>query len=162
MNFKYFILFSIVILTFTSCYKAPSYPNEPVITFGGFEKDKAIYTLGDSGWMYIKFTDGDGDLGILNGDSSSNIFLKNLKDTLIDNFNIPYNIPRIPQKGTSISIDGTIGYKLIALFQPSTYQLYFTQTGKTVDTFSYQIYITDRAQHKSNIITTPQIIVKKQ
>jgi hypothetical protein len=156
MNFKFFILFSIIILTIAGCYKTPSYPIEPVITFGGFEKDNDIYTLGDSGWLYIKFTDGDGDLGKANNaDSTSKIYIENLKYAAL--YDSTYVIPQIPQKGTSIAIDGQIGIKLTSLLQPASYQLIIA----TQDTFSYKIYITDRANHKSNIITTPAIIVKK-
>lgn len=145
------------------CYKTPSYPIEPVITFGGFEKDNDIYTLGDSGWLYIKFTDGDGDLGLAsNSDTSksSKIYRFNLKSpSLVDTLD---NIPKIPYKGTSIAIDGTIGVKLTSLLQKTSYEVYFNDKGTTIDTFSFSIYITDRARHKSNTITTPQIIVKKQ
>lgn len=163
MNFKFFIPFTIIILTIAGCYKTQSYPVEPAITFGGFEKDNDIYTLGDSGWMYIKFTDGDGDLGLAtNSDSShsSKLYIYNLKETtLLDTLN---EIPKIPYKGTTVAIDGTIAVKLTSFLQEASYQALFDLKGKTSDTFTYSIYITDRARHKSNTIITPEIIIKKR
>ena len=108
----------------------------------------------------LKFTDGDGDLGKLNNqDSSSQIVYRNLRDTIFFSTDNIYIIPQIPKKGTTNAIDGTIAVKLSsALF--NSYEAYFISKGITIDTFTYQMYITDRANHKSNVIITPSIVVK--
>lgn len=160
MKFKFYILFTIIIIAITSCFKAPNYPIEPQIEFARYEKTSDVYTLGDSGFLVLKFKDGDGDLGKLNNeDNSSRIISRNLKDSVFFFKNDTLNIPIIPNKGTSIAIDGEIKINLKDAFF-SGYELYFYPRGISKDTFTFKIYITDRAQHQSNTIITPPIIVK--
>ncbi|NTV83084.1 MAG: hypothetical protein HGA23_02140, partial [Bacteroidales bacterium] len=64
------ILSVLVILAVISCRRIEEYPPEPVITFLDFEK---IYNETDSiynrGILKFEFTDGDGDLGLDDGDT---------------------------------------------------------------------------------------------
>ncbi len=154
-----FLIAMMSIGAITGCFKAPSYPIEPHIEFARYEFAGTNYKLGDTGFLVLRFTDGDGDLGKLNNaDSSSQYVYKNLKnDTFFSKFSLAYNIPIIPNKGTSISIDGEIKLKLASLMIDN--EFYFIQRGISKDTFSYSIYVTDRAQHKSNTIITPPIVV---
>ena len=160
MKIKAAIVLSISFLGMIACYKTPTYPIEPHIEFVGYTKPNEIFTLGETGTMSIKFTDGDGDVGKLNNeDSTSLIIYRNLKDTVFFNTDNFYVIPQVPLKGTTNAISGTIEFKLSsALF--NSYEAYFLFKGISIDTFTYKIYITDRANHKSNIIETPPIIVK--
>lgn len=160
MKLKLVFVFTISILGILSCYKTPEYPIIPTLEFDKFEKQNDVFTLGDTGNLLLKFTDGDGDLGKLNNqDSSSKIVYRNLRDSVFFSMDNMYIIPQIPKKGTTNAIDGTIAIKLSsALF--NSYEAYFITKGITVDTFTYQMYITDRANHKSNIIITPPIVVK--
>lgn len=161
MKFKILILSLIILTTIVSCYKPPEYPDEPSVAFDKFDKPNEIFTIdaGETGNLVLTFTDGDGDLGKLNNqDSNSFVVYRNLRDTtfFVEN---KYVIPVIPKKGTTSAISGAIEIKLNdALF--NSYQAYFLLKGITIDTFTYQLYITDRANHKSNIITTPPIVVK--
>lgn len=159
MKFKISIVLLISAVTFVSCYKTPEYPIVPTVKFESYEQPNSIFTLGETGNLMLSFTDGDGDLGkATNQDSSSRVFYRNLRDTSFFKENY-YVIPNIPSKGTTNAISGTIAIKLSeALF--NSYEAYFLLKGKSVDTFTYQLYITDRANHVSNIITTPPIIVK--
>ena len=119
-----------------------------------------VFTLGETGNLVLSFTDGDGDLGKLNNqDSTSYVVYRNLRDTAFFNVDNIYIIPNIPKKGTTNAISGTLEIKMSeALF--NSYDLYFTLKGKSIDTFTYKIYITDRANHISNVITTEPIVVK--
>jgi hypothetical protein len=159
MKFKISILLLISAVTFVSCYKTPEYPDIPTVKFENFEKPNTIFTLGETGNLILSFTDGDGDLGkASNQDSSSRVYYRNQRDTTFFKENY-YVIPNIPSKGTTDAISGTIAIKLSeALF--NSYEAYFLLKGISVDTFTYQVYVTDRANHVSNIITTPPIIVK--
>lgn len=158
MKIKIYIVFLAAVLV-TACYKTPEYPIVPFIEFVSFDKPNDVFTLGETGNLILRFTDGDGDLGKLNNqDSTSFLKYRNQKDTVFFKENT-YIIPQIPKKGTTDAIDGTIEVKLsTALF--NTYEAYFITKGKTIDTFTYKMYVTDRAGHVSNIITTPPIIVK--
>ncbi|MCB0507282.1 MAG: hypothetical protein R2739_07440 [Chitinophagales bacterium] len=161
MKIKNIILAVISITTFVACYKTPEYPIEPTVQFVSFDKPNDVYTLdaGEGGNLVLSFTDGDGDLGKLNNeDSSSTVVYRNLRDTAF--FGVrEYVIPVIPKKGTTDAISGKIEIKLNdALF--NSYATYFILKGISVDTFTYQIYLKDRAGHSSNVITTPSIVVK--
>lgn len=138
----------------------PNYPVEPTISFESFDKPNDVFTLGDGGNLVLKFTDGDGDLGKLNNkDSSSRLIYRNLRDTTFFSVDNYYVIPIIPKKGTTDAISGTIEVKLSsALF--NSYEAYFITKGITVDTFTFKMYVTDRANHQSNVIITPPIVVK--
>ena len=63
MNTKvhYILFISILGLTFQSCFKKVDYPLEPQITF----EDFIIYGNNDSSQISINFTDGDGNIGLL-------------------------------------------------------------------------------------------------
>ncbi len=160
MKFKTAILFLISLAGMVSCYKTPTYPDIPTVSFNRFDKPNTVFTIGETGNLVLNFTDGDGNLGKLNNqDSTSLVVYRNLRDTSFFGFDNIYVIPQIPQKGTTKAVSGTIEIKLSeALF--NSYEGYFISKGITVDTFTYQIYITDRANNKSNVITTPPIIVK--
>lgn len=160
MKLNRFLIMMIVLTGVTACYKKPVYPVVPTLKFERFDKPNEVFTLGETGNLVLSFTDGDGDLGKLNNqDSSSRVIYRNQRDTSFfstDNF---YVIPVIPKKGTTNAIDGTIEIKLsTALF--NTYEAYFVSKGISVDTFTFKMYITDRANHKSNVITTPPVVVR--
>ncbi|MDB5226505.1 MAG: hypothetical protein JWN78_698 [Bacteroidota bacterium] len=159
MNIKISIFIAICLLGIVSCYKSPSYPNTPAIEFDRLETISDVYTLGEEGNLYLKFTDGDGDIGLIPGGDSNSILT--YKNTSTDTFfkQSYFNIPFVPKNGTENAISGTIKVKFKdALF--SAYNLYFLFKGKTIDTFSFKMKITDRAGNVSNEITTPPIVVK--
>ncbi len=160
MKLKLAIIFTISILGIFSCYKTPEYPIEPVIAFDSYSVNQP-YTIPDTGNLRITFTDGDGDLGkTSNGDSGtiSKIYITNIKYSLAK---IPQPIPIIPQKGTTKAISGTIDIKLagssgVGLFDASSCLLF----QHPLDTLTYEIYIMDRAGHKSNVLITPPLVVR--
>lgn len=162
MKFKIAILSIITLSAISSCYKPPEYPDEPTVKFDKFDKPNEVFTLDniEEGNLVLTFTDGDGDLGKLNNaDSNSFVVYRNLRDTTFFSVDNKYVIPVIPKKGTTDAISGTIEIKFSSLFSGYK-ELYFPLKGITVDTFTYKVYITDRANHISNVITTPPIIVK--
>ncbi|HOU47174.1 MAG TPA: hypothetical protein PLL99_05175, partial [Chitinophagales bacterium] len=137
-------------LGFVACYKTPQYPITPTLKFETFTKPNSVFTLGDTGNLVLSFTDGDGDMGKLNNaDSSSRLWYRNQRDTTFFNRDRYYVIPVIPQKGTTKAISGTIEMKLsAALF--NSYEAYFIAKGISIDTFTFKMYVTDRANHQSN------------
>jgi len=159
MNFRISVILFVSVIAFTACFKTPEYPIEPTVKFVEYEKPNDVFTIGETGNMILSFTDGDGDLGKANNqDSLSRVYYRNQRDTSFFKENF-YVIPNIPAKGTTNSISGTLEIKLSeALF--NSYEAYFLFKGKSIDTFTYKLYITDRAGHISNVITTPPIVVK--
>ncbi len=157
MNKKYFMPAVLLLAAFVahSCYKPPTFPDTPAITFQGYDID-GIYAPGSTGNILLGFTDGDGDLGKVSNDDTvnvKNVVIKNLKYSyLIDSLNLPL----IPQKGTDKAISGTIEVKLKSLIDEADCLL----LQKPTDTLTFEIKILDRAGHVSNIVTTSSIVVQ--
>jgi hypothetical protein len=91
---------SVLLLTgfavFQFCVKPPDYPDEPVIDFKTLSKNTMYQaTFGqDSVVITFSFTDGDGDLGFQ--DDQSSIFIVDGRDSFSKP---PYRIPYIEQQG---------------------------------------------------------------
>jgi hypothetical protein len=167
-------IISLIILFIFSfgCTKENKYPIEPHIDLISFDKITDSLGIDQQGVIGLSFTDGDGDIGLTNdqntGNFKYNLFIKYFEkkngkfqeiilttpnaitgkpDTLLFNGRIPYVTPQ----GRIKSIKGEI-YDT----------LYINNPASTYDTIKYEIFIEDRALHKSNIVTTPDIIINKK
>lgn len=140
---------------FYSCKKSSKYPDEPEIAFRAFEKFGA-----DSAHLIISFTDGDGDIGLSQGDTTEpylfNFFtsyFQRINGKLVEKkLAIPLNfrIPILNSSKKSKSLEGDI---VITFLKP-----YYFPTS-TKDTILYEVYIKDRALNESNRVRTDEIIV---
>lgn len=146
---------------FSSCVKEKNFPIEPAITF------KSYNTFGgdDSADCIIKFKDGDGDIGVQDGDTATDLEMKylyydttdlqfhpmdsSLADTTFDTLFYRYRVPYITPDGQYKALDGEIKVKLRA---PPIY-------GLGHDKVKFEITLKDRAGHKSNMVTTSEINV---
>lgn len=144
------------LLLVVACTKPPEYPDQPVITFKGLNKNAMRQGFADEDSLRITlgFTDGDGDLG---GDNIQ-VFMR---DTRLDTFAPSFALPRIPDQGRGNGISGEIYLNQLTtccIFDNG--QLPCTpSTTQPIDTFRYQIYIVDRAGNKSNIVSTSTIFL---
>jgi len=156
-NFSKFILFAVSALFFLgACKKEEKFPVEPKLEFKSLEKFLNVSGL-DSIELTLAFTDGDGDIGTEDKDTvTRDVFatLFELKNGVFTPFNgatpLTFRIPYLEPQGNNTSIKGDL--KLIMdynLLQPN-------------DTIRYEVYIMDRARHKSNTITTTEIITRVQ
>lgn len=155
--FNYTLLLAITSIALYSCVKKTTYNTVPEIEY------KEFYPyVGDSALIQIKFTDGDGDIGVSQGDSTRTIWVNYYyRDTVTnkyrgfyDNFNNDtlktgyiVKAPNDSYKGKPIS-----GELLVKLQQ-------FRHSKKIKD-LKYVIYLYDNAGNKSNVVTTPAIIVQ--
>lgn len=158
-----YIVFSAVLIgaSLSSCVKEKSFPPQPVIVFKKF----TLYN-NDSADCIIKFKDGDGDIGILDGDTISDDDLKmkyfykasdgtfqpydeDPGTAFFDTLFYSYRVPNITPDGQYKALDGEIKIKLRAapLFNP------------THTIVRFEITLTDRAGNKSNMVTTDEITV---
>lgn len=161
-------LFGFFLCIAFSCRKTEEYPVIPAISFKSFEKYSHKNGVGglidDSLNLIISYTDGDGDVGIPQDDTSPpfnagspyfyNMVVKYFKKTrgvyterVLDP---PYSarIPDLTPKGNHKAIKGDI-----KLLMP------FIDFQANYDTIHCEVFIYDRALHKSNVITTPDIVV---
>ena len=160
---KILIITIIVLLGGLSCKKIESLPEIPSISFKSFILIDTIDPLGNEvkkGELIFDFEDGDGDIGLTQPDSLSadstnfNLFFtlfcktdgeftKVSEDDLETPLN--YRIPYIEKEGQNKALKGEIQVDF-------DYLLTFEY-----DTIKYSFFIVDRALHKSNIETTPEI-----
>ena len=161
---SYLVLF-IILASAMSCVKEKQFPREPVIEFSDFISYVGALNTVDSADCIIKFTDGDGDVGLFEGDTISPANLrmkylyKNLTDgkfypmdaidstTVLDTLFFDYRIPSLTPDGQYKALDGTIKTKL------RTSPVFFP--GHKV--VKFEIVLTDRAGNKSNMIYTNEI-----
>jgi hypothetical protein len=144
------------------CGEIVTYPDTPVIDYKEIILYKTTDALGNSiflGKMEVRFTDGDGDVGLSQPDSTViadslkyNFFttLYSMNNGVFEKISGPvgeqnFRIPYISREGQNKTLKGSIfiefEYKLIEY-----------------DTIFYTFYMTDRAFHRSNTDTSDVIV----
>jgi hypothetical protein len=146
-----------------SCVQPPNYSNVPEIEFVQFNQDSITQGLAqnvnDTLEVTFSFTDGDGDIG--DETEAIDVFLIDSRD----NFPNPIKLPVIPNIGTENGISGEITVRIpnkpsnICCTYPDGSPPCTINNEFPVDTFSYQIYMVDRAGNESNRIQTDQITI---
>mgnify|MGYP001043550999 CR=1 FL=1 len=174
MNFRIFILIMnakigigigfgvILVFLLSACLKKSEFPLEPIIAF------KEFTASGDSGHLVITFTDGDGDIGLADGDTNPpydladgdyyNLLLDyyELQDgtwvNITDSLPLPYyyRVPVITPSGQNKALEGEIAVDLV----PTYYNPF-----SNYDTIKFSVQLLDRALNRSNIVETDEIIV---
>lgn len=163
-NKVFFTLFIISIALISSCIKKDEYSPIPSIAFKDFVKRGT-----DSADFIITFKDGDGNIGLNQWDTTGNFaptspyhynlvmkYFYKKADGAFEQFVIPggdtlvynYRMPDITPNGQNKALAGEI---LVGMIAPYYYP------GHT--TIRYDVHIYDRELNKSNVITTPEIIV---
>jgi hypothetical protein len=161
MQYTRFALWLLALLLGVSgCVSPPDYPDEPVIAYEGISKNTIYqFTNGPSDSLTIQFsfTDGDGDIS---SPDSTNIFIVDSRFPDEDPSFVAA-FPTIPVEGTGNGISGDVFFTVInsgqAVCCVFNDRFCAEDVRYPVDTFSYQIYITDRAGNRSNTIQTEQI-----
>jgi hypothetical protein len=166
MRFRKFLPFILIgsIALVSSCIKKDEYSPVPSIEFKDFVKRGT-----DSADFIITFKDGDGDIGLNQWDttgsySSTSPYYYNLvmkyfykkSDGTFEQFVLPggdtlvysYRMPDITPQGQNKALSGEIMVNMLAPY-------YYP--GHT--TIRFDVYIYDRELNKSNVVTTPEIIV---
>lgn len=175
---KYSFALVLLALLASSCREEPNYPDEPSISFD--RVDQFTYTKNritfDSLVLVVDFQDGDGDLGLRrspNGDGDPdfrapfdqssqffNNFFVNLQVKRGDRY-VPYpfpseflnfngRFPRLARDDKHEVLEGEIKYTLTNfsndIFDPR-------------DTVRFEIFIYDRALHKSNVVYSDDVVL---
>ncbi|MBL7963053.1 MAG: hypothetical protein JNM31_04325 [Flavobacteriales bacterium] len=140
-----------LVLLLSACLKTEEFPIEPRVSF------KEFNVVGDSGSVVITFTDGDGDIGLDQGDTLPphapgqtyyhNLFVR--YDKWVEGawqevvFALPlyYRVPVVTPTGQNKSLDGEIAVALTPWpISPSF----------VGDTIRFRVKLVDRALHVSN------------
>ncbi len=160
----YIFLFTLLIAVMSSCFKKETYPIEPIISYDSFS------ITGENANLTFNFTDGDGDIGLADSDTTSpydvnsdyhyNLLInyyekddvlgwvqgKNLDGTLTV---FKYRIKPIITIGKTKGISGKIDVKMEIFYNPVSNQN---------DTIKYEIQLIDKALNKSNSVESEVII----
>ncbi|MES2567106.1 MAG: hypothetical protein V4565_09590 [Bacteroidota bacterium] len=151
---KYFLFFGTISIVVFSCVKKTSYPTVPEIEY------KAFYPYaGDSADIQIKFTDGDGDIGGSESDSTRNFWVTYYyKDSVTNNYTAYY----IAQDNDTLRTGYIIkapsdGYKGKPITGEVNVRLQQLRHSKKIKNIKYVVYLYDASGNKSNVITTPEI-----
>ena len=160
------MLVSLILGLAFACKKHDKYPIEPVIEYMSLNKISNISNIDDKAYLTINFTDGDGDIGLELDDTlppfnPGSEYYYNYYITYFEKLNDtfrPVDLPftfntRIPFIEEDLAERGVKGEIKVELF--------INNINSLADSIRFDLQIVDRAHHKSNIITTPGIFVKK-
>jgi hypothetical protein len=165
-RYRWYGLFTIMILScFSGCIKQENYPDVPQIQLVSYTNvfDTGQYAV--KGILIISFTDGNGDIGLNSNynqppfDSTSpyyynyviTYFEKQLGTFKQIDLNPPFSarIPVLNSEFPGKPIKGIIA----DTFELNPHPLF--------DTIKFEAFIYDRTLNKSNVISTPEIILRR-
>jgi hypothetical protein len=138
------VLVFLVSVALVACKKVDEIGPIPEIEFVSVTPGN-VQEYADSLVFTIKYRDGDGDLGE-NTSGAENFFLADSRNNVIYKFRIPQLAP----DNSSIIIEGNLNVTLAntAIIDGSNSQ-----------TFTYSIYVKDRAGNQSNTVVTSPVTV---
>ena len=167
-------------VVFASCQKPVDYPIEPVIEYQGFTYlFNADSTFSGEGIIAFSYTDGDGDLGL---DDADTTYPFGFKDPHYYNMVVDYlkaengvfvktpllspHVPSFP--GDTLVLYDTVTFNARfhrlrdnddpkAISGTMEYKLTVQNPFSPNDTVKFEIHILDRALHESNVIQTEPI-----
>jgi hypothetical protein len=156
---------AVILAVFSGCMKKQNFSIVPEISLLGFELAYDTGQYPKSGLLTFSYQDGDGDIGLNPGDTfppfhRQGQYYYNLVITYFEKQNgvftpvdltIPFSarIPVLAPDDPNKAIKGYIE-ETLALYPPPKH-----------DTIKFEAFIYDRALHKSNVITTPVIVLKR-
>ena len=165
MKFPHSIISLLVVsVTLISCLPNEDFPKEPVLEYTGFSIADTVNGVDPLGYVHLRFTDGDGNvgldeadtLGVFHPDSAfgKNLFIfpfKKIGGEFVTAESFAPNHVRIAPR-LSDSDDPMEGDIDAGLFIPAKTAL------DSFDTviLRWEIYLVDRDRNMSNVITTPE------
>jgi len=165
MRYVFLFLFASGLYFLPSCMKKETFPDVPEIEFAGWTSVFDTGQFAIRGILAITFKDGNGDIGLnpadtfppfnKQGDYYYNYVITYYEKQLgayvkIDldppfSARIPVLTPDDPNRAIKGFIADTLAMNPHPLF----------------DTIRFELYIYDRALHQSNVVTTPDIILRR-
>jgi hypothetical protein len=164
--FFYLFFIGAILAVFNGCMKKQSFSDTPVISFLSLELFVDTAHVVRMGILTISYQDGNGDIGlnpsdtfppyqrngpyyynyVINYFEKQNGVFKQVDLAIPFSARIPVLTPNDPNKAISGFIADTMD-----LYPPPLH-----------DTIKFEAFIYDRALNKSNVITTPEIILRRK
>lgn len=143
---RYIILIIAVLFLFSAC-KKDKFTTVPQITFKSIKPNAAFSNIPFNQQVIpvltFEVTDAEGDLGYIDGSDTSKVYIKNLLNGKEDSMVLP-DISTVALKNFKGDISITLSTVLGGSNRPRP---------KT-DTLFFEVYVTDFAKNKSNVIIT--------
>ncbi len=170
-QFSILLILFILVAFISSCVKEKNFPSAPVITFKDITNKKVSTTDGLTTLSgidcTIKFTDGDGDVGVSSTDPIPDLKVvyqfkgidgkfhpyDNSTTSGFDTLNFPYRIPDITPQGQYKALEGEIKIQLRGEPLFPFYPLVPLQNA----TFRLAIIMRDRANHYSDWVYSDEV-----
>lgn len=143
-------------LIFASCSKEPnlSYPETPELTYRSMNTATVSYNDTTRWIMNYDFVDGDGDIGTDFTDTDLAVTITNLTTGAVYNYPFPY-VPAEARFGKKyLKGSGTVSFAKNVFFVPRPDSVHMER-----DTFRFEMFVTDKAGNKSNVISTPNVYI---
>lgn len=146
-------------LLLSSCVTAPNYSDTPELTFVSMSKNQMIQSeLGtDSLWINLKFTDGDGNVGVPEGQFDQNV---TIYDSRTDEVYARFSTPAIPQEGANNGVEADLTILLLnecCFYEPTpqdTIPACSIVEAYPTNTMHFRITIRDQDGNISNEVQT--------
>lgn len=141
----------LLLIAVGGCQPIRLFDEVPAIKFESITPGSARENI-DTVLIVFSFTDGDGDLGLEQGDTTNDITVIDKRNgpPAFGDITFPYRMPFVTPPGQSKQISGTVELKMQNLIR---------RPGLLTDTVRYEIQIRDRANRLSNTILTPPIVI---
>ncbi len=155
--FSYLFILAITGTVVYSCVKKTTYPKTPEIEY------QAFYPfVGDSADFQIKFTDGDGDIGVSETDSTRTLFVTYyFKDTVTNKYRAYYSTLFNDTLRTGYVVRApSDSYQGKPISGEVSVRLQQFRHSKKIKNVKYVVCLFDKAGNKSNVITTPELQVQ--
>lgn len=150
------IALSILLLSclgYVGCIEPDEYPPEPAIT--SLSLSTSSVSQGESFFISLGFTDGDGDFGNTETDTSAQVLVFDGRTDFLYN----YNLPIFTESGASDALSGTIDINVAGFFcvppMPG-------EPASVVDSMYMRIQLIDRAGNTSELETAPLLLINCQ
>jgi hypothetical protein len=140
---RYILTIAAVVLFFSAC-KKDKFTTVPQITFKSVSPDfyqQGITNDANMPVLTIGVTDLEGDLGYIVGKDTSYIYIKNLRTNRLDSLELP-NIKQAAVR----NFQGDVSVNLK--------QFLGVPNNSKKDTIYFDVYVTDFAKNKSNVLRT--------
>ncbi len=152
MKNRLLFFYFLAVIALHSCKKDKQTDANPAIGFSPSIElisisPTTIHQFSDSIKFEIKYTDGDGNVGDYNADSTSLIIADNRNSSLLNKFHIP---PVSPQ-GSNLVVQGN--------FLSILKSIILLNSASSSETTTFSIKLKDRAGNWSNSITTPIVTI---
>ena len=157
IKIKYFFAAMVLFGCLYACVKKKSFSQSPEIEFKSFTP----YGTSDTADLVIGFSDGDGDIGKDKEDKANNLFMTYYyfntdsnrftafySSLINDTLRLPYTIRKPIDDYNGKPISGEVAVKINGY-----------RASKTHKRIKYVLYILDNANHRSNLLATPELDV---